>query len=190
METFYLLMAAIGLMCFLTPIIKSCQRIVSKHKASAIEDKIKNLHDFDAADVYVSFINQAGVAIDRTRREFLLSDEDRLCRFNVRSIISCQVLEDGDQLAFVDRGSQLAGIAIGGALLGGIGAVIGGLSASQRNVKRVKSLVLRFTTDDFDNPVHDIVLLESRSEKGCPETILSIRRSSKRLSSGMLEPWP
>ena len=155
-------------LCVLAVVVAIWQGLLDNRKASELEDKIKNLPNFDAADVYVSSFNHAGVAIDRTRREFLLADKDGLRRFNVRSIMSCEVLEDDVQLACANRGSQLTGMAIGGALLGGVGAVIGGLSASQRNVSRVKSLVLRFTTDNFDNPVHDIVVVRSPSKKGMP----------------------
>lgn len=142
--------------------------VQSNRKVAEMKDMIKNLPDFDAADIYVSSFNHAGVAIDRTRREFVLVNKDGPRRFNVQSIISCEVLEDGIQLAYANRGSQLAGIAIGGALLGGVGAVIGGLSGSQRNVNRVKSIALRYTTDDFDSPVHDIMIVQSSSKEGMP----------------------
>ena len=135
-------------------------------KASQIEDEIRNLPDFDAADVYVSVFNQAGVAIDRNRRQILLASRDGLRTYSAESIISCEVLEDGVQLAYANRGSQLLGVAAGGALLGGVGAVIGGLSGSQRTMQRVESVVLRFKTDDFDNPVHDILLAQGTPEKG------------------------
>ena len=135
-------------------------------KASQMRDEVRNLADFDAADVYVSPFNQVGVAIDRNRREILLTDRDERRIFPVESIVSCEVLEDGAQLAYANRGSQLAGVVVGGALLGGVGAVIGGLSGSQRMMQRVQSVTLRFTTDDFDNPLYDIVVWKSPSEKG------------------------
>ena len=64
------------------------------------------------------------------------------------------------QLAYANRGSQLAGVAVGGILLGGVGAVIGGLSGSKRSVNKVRKMILRFVTDDFTKPNHDIVLLD------------------------------
>ena len=131
-----------------------------------MEEEIGNLADFDAADVYVSSFNQAGVAMDRNRREILLASKDGLRSYPVESIISCEVLEDGVQLAYANRGSQLLGVAVGGALLGGVGAVIGGLSGSQRTMQRVESVVLRFKTGDFDNPVHDILLAQGAPEEG------------------------
>ena len=83
------------------------------------------------------------------------------------SIVSCEILEDDIQLAHVNRGSQIASIAVGGILLGGIGAVIGGLSGSKRSINNVNKVVLRFMTDDFDRPKHDVVLLDwSFSKKG------------------------
>ncbi len=135
--------------------------------ATNIEKRIRRMDDFEAADVYVSAFNLAGVAIDLGRQELLLADEGALRRSTVSSIVSCEILEDDIQLAYVNRGSQLAGIAVGGILLGGVGAVIGGLSGSKRSINNVNKVVLRFRTDDFDRPKHDIVLLDwSFSKKG------------------------
>ena len=131
-----------------------------------MEEEVRDLADFDAADVYVSPHNHAGVAIDRNRHEILLTDKKDIRIFHVESVISCEVLEDGMQIAYANRGSQVLGMAVGGALLGGVGAVIGGLSGSQRTMQRVQSVVLRFTTDDFDNPVHEIVVGKAISQKG------------------------
>ena len=132
-----------------------------------IEKRIRHLDDFEPTDVYVSSINFAGVAIDASRREILLADEAALRRFTMSSIVACEILEDDVRLAYVNRGSQLAGIAVGGILLGGVGAVVGALSASKRSINNVSKVILRFMTDDFERPKHDIVLLDwSFSKKG------------------------
>ena len=111
--------------------------VSANRKASQLEDEVRELADFDAADVYVSPHNHAGVAIDRNRDEILLTDKKEIRIFHVESVISCEVIEDGMQLAYANRGSQALGVAVGGALLGGVGAVIGGLSGSQRTMQRV-----------------------------------------------------
>ena len=138
------------------------------HRAATnIEKRIRHLDNFEPTDVYVSTFNLAGVAIDSSRREILLADVATLRRFTMSSIISCEILEDDVRLAYVNRGSQLAGIAVGGILLGGVGAVIGSLSASKRSINNVSKVILRFMTDDFERPMHDIVLLDwSFSKKG------------------------
>ena len=149
-------------------IVAACYQGVHVAKtATSIEDRIRRLNGFKAADVYVSTINMAGVAIDVGRGEILLANEKALRRFPASSIVSCEILEDDTQLAYVNRGSQLAGAAVGGILLGGVGAIIGSLAASKRSISNVKKVYLRFTTDDFKRPIHDIVLLDwSSSKKG------------------------
>ena len=135
-------------------------------KARKLEEELRSLPDFNAADVYVSSWNVAAVAIDRERRELALADANDLLILPISSIVSCEILEDGVQLAYANRASQPAGVAVGGALLGGVGAVVGGLSGSSRSANNVAKVVLRFVTDDFDKPKHDIVLLDWSSKKG------------------------
>ena len=131
----------VGLVIFLGALVAIglLQGQRNRRTATDIEKRIRHLDDFEPADVYVSTSNLAGVAIDLGRRELLLADEDALRRFTVSSIISCEILEDDIQLAYANRGSQLAGIAVGGILLGGVGAVIGGLSGSKRRLGRARS---------------------------------------------------
>ncbi len=63
------------------------------------------------------------------------------------------------------------GAAIGGALLGGAGAIIGGLSGSSRTNDRVKKVALRVSTDDLDHPNYDILFLAaSNNSKGVEKT--------------------
>ena len=136
-----------------------------EESVDSIEKKIQGLIDFDAADYYISDISLTGVAVDQGRREFLLVDESSLRRFPLSSVISCEIREDGVELASANRGSRLAGMALGGVVAGGVGALIGGLYGSQRIDSNVEKLVLRFVTDDFHRPNHDIVLLDWSREK-------------------------
>lgn len=147
-------------------------------KVKAIEDRMRRLTDFDPSDVLVSKENLTGVAIDLDRRKLLLADEMCLRQFRASQIISCEILEDEVQLAFVNRGSQLIRGAIGGVAFGGIGAAVGALSASRRSVDNVKKVVLRFVTDDFDRPTHDVVLLDwSFRKKGLKREGLIYRQA-------------
>lgn len=58
-------------------------------------------------------------------------------------------------------------MAAGGIAAGAIGALVGGLLAPTASTNNVKKVVLRFATNHFDKPNHDIVLLDrSWSKKG------------------------
>ena len=129
-------------------------------KVETIKERIRNLADFEPEDVFVSNFSLTGIAIDPNQGQLLLADEADLRRCTVPSVVSCEILEDDVQLAYVNRGSQLARAAVGGLLAGGVGTIVGGLSASQRNINKVKKIILRIVVDDFDKPNHDIVLLD------------------------------
>lgn len=137
-------------------------------RAKNLENRIRDVKDFDATDVFVSTENLTGIAIDVGRRRLLLADETAgLRQFEASQVVSCEILEDKVQLAFVNRGSQLARAAVGGILLGGAGAAVGALTASKRSVDNVQKVILRLVTDNFNRPSHDMVLLDwSLRKKG------------------------
>jgi len=133
-----------------------------------VEAQIRRLSAFDAADIYMSKLTLTGIAIDRGRRELLLVDEKLYRRFPLSSVLDCEILEDDVPLVDASLGRELAFTAVGGLAAGFGGALAGGLlgqiSPSAGDVKRV---VLRFVTDDFDKPSHDLVLLDrSHGNKG------------------------
>ncbi|WP_223198283.1 hypothetical protein [Bacillus velezensis] len=55
-----------------------------------------------------------------------------------------------------------SGIIAGGLLGGGIGAAIGGLSASSTQTEMVKSITLKITVENLKNPIHYIHFLLAR----------------------------
>ena len=67
-----------------------------------------------------------------------------------------EVRKDGATLTRTNRGSQLAGAALGGLALGGVGAIIGGLSGSSTSTERLKKLSLAFLIGDREKAVHEV----------------------------------
>lgn len=62
-------------------------------------------------------------------------------------IVEIELVKDGDSVTKTNRGSQLAGAAVGAVALGGVGAIIGGLSGSSRNKQKIKSIDIKIETD-------------------------------------------
>lgn len=58
-----------------------------------------------------------------------------------------EFIQNDQSVTKTNRGSQLAGAAIGAVALGGVGAIIGGLSGSSRTKSKVKSIDIRIGTD-------------------------------------------
>ena len=129
--------------------------------ASNLENNVRSLPDFRADDVHVSPYNLSGIAIDREQAKAALVTRDRIEIVPANGIYKCEVLQDGVQIARANRGSQLLGIAVGGALLGKAGAMIGGLSGSSTISENFHRVVLRLVVEHFDRPVHETVLVDS-----------------------------
>lgn len=104
-------------------------------------------------------------------------------------IIKAEVIQDGAQIVKTNRGSQALGVAVGAIALGGVGALIGGLSGSSTTRSGTKKLSLRVTVDSTSEPVHDIVFFESGSTGGTQSADGILKDQSKQLATfaGYLE---
>lgn len=112
---------------------------------------------------------QTAIAIDESRQLICLfhrrgeAVQRRLLPFS--SIATSEVFEDGHTISSTSRASQLAGVAVGGVLLGGVGAIVGGLSGKSKSVEKVSRIELRLTVDDMSSPLHTVVLLNVESAR-------------------------
>ena len=82
------------------------------------------------------------------------------------NIMKVEIIKDGTQIATTNRGSQILGAAVGAVALGGVGAVIGGLSASSTTLNGAKRIAIRVTVNDTFRPVHDVTFYASKDKKG------------------------
>lgn len=75
-----------------------------------------------------------------------------------KDLMACELVEDGVSVTKTSRSSQAGGALIGGILLGGTGAIIGGLSGKKKTAQELHSISLRLTINDLDEPVFDCLL--------------------------------
>lgn len=97
-----------------------------------------------------------GVAIDRSARTLCLIDgaEKRVIPF--ADLVAVELLIDGDTVTKTSRGGQLVGMAAGGLLAGGVGAIVGGLSASTTAKRKVTDVTLKLLVNDVAKPTHAV----------------------------------
>ena len=81
-------------------------------------------------------------------------------------IISFELLENENSLSKYNRGSQIGGAVVGGLLLGGVGAVVGGLSGSQRQEKYCTSIKIKFLFNNLKHKTDEIIFLKGIDKKG------------------------
>ena len=131
---------------------------------------------FKCDDLYVSSnrpIKCVGVSFqDRT---VILGIKASVFAYEFSKLTAVEMVENGATVTHTNRGSQLLGAAVGGAVFGGLGAVVGGLSGSSRSQSRIKSLYLKLTIDDPVLPVWLICFFNDSTKNGSDPDGLLVR---------------
>lgn len=113
------------------------QRTSNRAKARATVERLRSVPAFTAHEVHVSPFNQAGIALDRERREVVLARGPSMMQMPVRAIARLEIIE-----STAPQG------------------------ASRRSERGVARVVLRIDTDTPGHPPHDIVLLDAVGRTG------------------------
>lgn len=147
----------------------------SKRK-KAVEDHLAHIEDFSATHKVmgndsnvIGNDGNTGLAIDEQRKKVCLIDyrqQNIATRvFSYKDLLSSEIFEDGATVTKTVRTSQIGGALIGGLALGGVGAIIGGLSGKTQTTGKIKKICLRLTVNDMKNPLHDINFLNFETKK-------------------------
>lgn len=143
--------------------------MVSASRQKFFDQVLQQIEGFNPVASRLGSDGKTGIAIDAERREmcFLTRAGPTFLseRIPYAMVLSSEICEDGTTLSKTNRGSQLAGAAVGGVLLGGLGAIVGGLSGSSRTVETVRKLELVVTVNDAANPMRRLVFLEGTETK-------------------------
>lgn len=107
-------------------------------------------------DIYVSPVDQSVLALNHDAAQIVLGRVTAYQQYPWTAIATVEVLRDGGSITSTNRGSQVAGAAVGGILLGGVGLLVGGLSGSKRTQQTINEVAIKLIVDDRVNPVHTI----------------------------------
>lgn len=108
------------------------------------EDKFDNSMKFD----------KNIMAVDKNKQElyfFYESELDRIIKFE--DIVECKIIENSN---VVESGGVGRAI-VGGALAGGVGAIVGSNTRKSKNI--VSNLSVRIVTNEIDNPLYNVALI-------------------------------
>ena len=145
------------------------QAINTSNKKKAMDDHLSRIKDFSATQKIMGSDGTTGLAIDEQRKKICLiahKQQNVTTRvFEYKDLLSSEVFEDGATVTKTVRSSQIGGALIGGVALGGVGAIIGGLSGKTQTSGKVKKVDLRLTINDTNNPLHDINFLGLETKK-------------------------
>lgn len=121
-----------------------------------------NKNNFKYNDYCKSVDLLSGIAINEEIRKIALlsrNQEDELFKFkeiDFNDVLEVSIYEDGGLVSTVSRGSQVAGALVGGAIAGGVGAIIGGLSGKSKSDEVSNKLSLLIVINDIKDSYHEI----------------------------------
>jgi hypothetical protein len=144
------------------------QHVVTSNKKERMESSLRTVSGFNATQTVLGCDGSTGLAVDETRQLvcLLFSNESQSPRtISYKDILSAELFEDGSSVTKTARGSQVGGAIVGGLMLGGVGAIIGGLSGKTVTTGKVKRVELRLTINDTKAPLHDIAFMNTEGAK-------------------------
>lgn len=126
----------------------------------------KELNTFVMSNRFNGIDRNNAVAIDETNNRIALIFDRSTSMLDKKKIIQANEILDasvevvrGNATTETDSGSQIGRMLIGGLMLGGVGAVIGGLSASKTTSQSINRIDLVICTKASGWPSHRINLL-------------------------------
>lgn len=145
--------------------VKYAEKYSNKVEKSLDAALIKN--DFVADASYLADDYLSGIAINETESKIAIlirnttKENFKVKQFDFKDIVECSIVEDGETLTKVSKGGLIGSSIIGGALVGGIGAVVGGMSADKYSSEQIVKATLTIVVDDLTSPIWNIDFLNS-----------------------------
>lgn len=115
-------------------------------------DEVKNMGEFKATKKINNFIE-----IDDINKKILINKKI----YNYNEIIDFELLEDGESIAKGGLGRAL----VGGALFGGVGAIVGGITGGKKSKPICNSLKVKITINDINNPTVYVNFINTSTKK-------------------------
>ena len=125
------------------------------------------MKDFLPTQKIIGSDAKTGIALDESREKICLfyrhngSLASRIASYN--EIISSEIVEDGTTIT--KSGASVGRALVGGVLLGGVGAVVGGLSGKKESSEKINKIELQIIMNDTTRPIHRVNFLSRPSEK-------------------------
>lgn len=161
--TFMLVFGVAGTAAFIACAIHSGKKIDAE-----LDAELTAISEFTPTLSYKSSGSRNAIAIDIERKKVavLLNIQKvgqcgtQLSVYGFDDLLAVEVVRDGASIIKTQRGSQLLGAAVGGALLGGAGLIVGGLSGSKREENKIERLSIKLYTNDLTMPVQELLFID------------------------------
>jgi hypothetical protein len=139
---------------FITAIISGTQNAESQQNNNLkMKESLKKIPNFTPSKTINAFGNAYIFEVDEVNEKIALIDHKHNMKIiDFSHILGCEIKIDGDTISSKSTSRTIGGALVGGVILGGAGAVIGGLSGDSKQKKTVSTLTLLIKIKDISNP--------------------------------------
>lgn len=171
---FWTILALIGLAIAFYGFLSAENNIEQAKKATdRVSKRLHGIKDFTVNQALHSPSSDSGIALDEKRKTVCIFNSGPPFRhkiYDFSDILAVEVVEDGHTTIKTERSSQIGGAIVGGLLLGGVGAVVGGLSGNKSSKTITRRIDLRITINNVQRPVHDIIMFMQAEDSNLDPT--------------------
>lgn len=128
---------------------------------TAVASNESALSNFTATKTIEGPLGTYKVCVDEANEKVAYISKEGTKVFSFEDMISVELLESGVTISKKSTARTLGGALVGGVLAGGAGMVVGGLSGSSRERRKVSSIIVKVTLRDVSNPSLNIVCFEN-----------------------------
>jgi hypothetical protein len=140
--------------------------IETNEKVNKLFELEKSLENFKVSQKFTTPNIDKMILLDEENKQvaFIESQFSSKEIYNYDDILESEILEDGKTITTTSRGSQVVGALIGGALIGGVGAIIGGLSGKKTSDEEIYRIDLKVIVNNTKSPIKLINFMNSDSD--------------------------
>jgi hypothetical protein len=140
----------------------------SSERTGRLQAGLGRLRGFQATQVLFTVDGQLGLAADDSAKKLCImqhaTPEPIYNVFAAKDLLSSEVVQDGVSVTTTSRAGQVKGAIVGSVIAGGVGAIVGGLSAKTTTSQEVQRVELRITVNDAANPIRTFPFLTFTSK--------------------------
>jgi len=124
---------------------------VGNAKAETIKQRLRVI--INAEDIYVSPWDSSFIGLSFEQSKIAIGRNESLQESHFSEIIQVDLVRNDDVATSTDKGSLASRALVGGVLLGGVGAVIGAVTARTHSSQKLGKLALRIITESGTSSV-------------------------------------
>lgn len=167
MEIFYLIIFLL-IAIFIGTIVVGIAKMVFDHKhKNEAEEIFNSLEDFKVTENYLSEYSGMSIAYDKEKKKICILDlNQKPFIYDYADILQSELDINGETILKKSTTGTVGRGVVGGLVAGGAGAIVGGMTGSQKQTEKISSIDLKISVNDSQNPVYRINFYTGNTSKG------------------------